>query len=77
MSEVEQPDQHLDDTLRRGRPRPRRAFGAGLRQRLVELDARARRPARLREMVIAYIGAGGLLLLLAALGAGGGGLFGS
>ena len=77
MTEPEQIDAQTDAALTKGRPRPRREFGSHLRERLVAADARARRPARLWLLVAAYVGSGAMLLLLAALSASGGGLFGS
>ena len=58
-----------DDLLRAGRPTPRQEFGDGLRARLRELDARARRPPHLWAMIAAYAVAGLALLVVAAVGA--------
>jgi hypothetical protein len=77
MTEPDQFDGHLDQRLRRDRPAPSSSFTTRLRERLLERDAQARRPARLWLLVLVYVGSGVVLLLLAALGAAGGGPFGS
>jgi hypothetical protein len=70
-----EPDNHeLADALQSGRPAPSRQFGDRLREHLVALDARDRRPAQLWLLVTAYACAGILILVLAAIAAGGGGL---
>jgi hypothetical protein len=76
VTENEHTDEQLERTHRAGRPSPSREFGAHLRERLTELESSSRRPARLWELVAAYLTSGALLLLLAALGASGGGPFG-
>jgi hypothetical protein len=77
MPDRDPTERQLDAALRRRRPAPSRSFGADLRDQLLELDARARRPPHLRILVATYICSGLLLLLLAALGAAGVGPFGS
>ena len=77
MTEPDQYDDQLDARLRHDRPAPSRSFTARLRETLLERDAQARRPARLWLLVFAYVCSGAVLLLLAALGAFGGGPFGS
>jgi hypothetical protein len=54
------------------RPGPEHDFRTRLRERLTDLDARARRPEHLWWLIGAYICAGATLLVLAALGAAGG-----
>lgn len=55
--------------LRIERPVPSAGFRGQLRRRLAERDpGYGPRPARLRLMVAGYLGAGGLLIALAALG---------
>lgn len=71
------PEERLDAALRGQRPAPSRPFAGGLRDRLAELEARAGRPPRLWALVAAYACSGVLLLVLAAIGALGGGPFGS
>jgi hypothetical protein len=71
------PGQQLDAALRGQRPTPSRPFAGSLRDRLVELEARAHRPPRLWALIAAYSFSGVLLLVLAAIGALGGGPFGS
>jgi hypothetical protein len=63
-------DQHdLADRLRIARPVPGAAFRGALGRRLAERDpGYGPRPDRLRLIVAGYIGAGGLLIALAALG---------
>jgi hypothetical protein len=75
--DIEPPDEQLVKTLRTRRPAPSRRFGGRLRERLTELESRSNCPARLWTLVAAYASSGALLLLLAALGASGGGPFGS
>ena len=77
MTEPDELDDQLDARLRRERPAPSGTFTTRLRERLLERDAQARRPARLWLLVFAYLCSGAVLLLLAALGAFGGGPFGS
>lgn len=76
MPELDPSEEQLGEALRERRPKPPRAFTADLRERLRELEARARRPPHLWRLVGAYVGSGVLLLVLAALGAAGGGPFG-
>jgi hypothetical protein len=77
MTEPDLLDPKLDAELREQRPRPSGRLRTELRQRLLELNARDRRPARLWLLVAAYTGSGAVLLVLAAFGASGGGPFGS
>lgn len=77
MTEPEQFDDQVDARLRERRPAPSGRFTRRLRDRLLERDAQARRPARLWLLVFAYVCSGAVLLLLAALGAAGAGPFGS
>jgi hypothetical protein len=77
MNAPEPIDHEADAELRAARARPDDEFGSRLRDRLMEADARARRPARLRLLIAAYACSGLLLLALAALSASGGGVFGS
>jgi hypothetical protein len=74
---AEPPEERLDAALRGQRPAPSRPFAGGLRDRLVELEARAHRPPRLWALIAAYLFSGVLLLVLAVIGALGGGPFGS
>jgi hypothetical protein len=74
MTERESDNHDLANALEAGRPAPAREFGDQLRDHLLELDARERRPAQLWLLVGAYACAGLLLLILAAVAAGGGGL---
>lgn len=70
-----EPDSHdLADALHAGRPEPSRQFGDRLREHLLELHARERRPAGLWLLVTAYACAGVLLLVIAAIAATGGSL---
>jgi hypothetical protein len=63
------PEQDLADRLRIARPVPGAAFRGGLGRHLAEHDlGYGPRPERLRLMVAGYLGAGGLLIALAALG---------
>jgi hypothetical protein len=71
-----EPDEHLERALRARRPRPARQFGEALRERLVQLELSARRPAHLWTLVIVYALCGAVLLALAAAGAVGAGPFG-
>ena len=62
-------DQELAERLRIARPVPGAAFRGVLGRRLAEHDpGYGPRPDRLRLMVAGYLGAGGLLIALAALG---------
>jgi hypothetical protein len=76
-NQTDMPEERLDAALRAKRPLPSRPFAGGLRDRLVELQARAHRPPRLWALIAAYSLSGVLLLVLAAVGALGGGPFGS
>jgi hypothetical protein len=68
-AELDPPDQRLADRLRIARPVPGAAFRGALSRHLAEQDpGYAPRPERLRLMVAGYLGAGGLLIALAALG---------
>jgi hypothetical protein len=68
-TELDPPDQGMGDRLRIGRPVPGAAFRGALSRRLAEQDpGYGPRPERLRLMVAGYLGAGGLLIALAALG---------
>ncbi len=77
MPENESKDEQLAATLRARRPDPSRSFAAELRDRLLARDARSRRPEHLWRLVAVYVCVGLGLLGLAALGAMGGGPFGS
>lgn len=67
MAEARTPtEDQLGAALRRRRPEPRSGFAAGLRQRLGELDARARRPRHLWLLVAAWVCSGVVLLVIAA-----------
>jgi hypothetical protein len=70
-------EERLDAALRGQRPAPSGPFAGGLRDRLAELEARAHRPPRLWALIAAYSLSGMLLLVLAVVGALGGGPFGS
>ncbi len=74
MTDQESDNHELADALHARRPAPRREFGDRLREQLLELGARERRPAQLWLLASAYAFAGVLLLVLAAIAAGGGGL---
>jgi hypothetical protein len=66
---LESPEHDLADCLRIARPVPGAVFRGALGRRLAELDpGYGPRPERLRLVVAGYIGAGGLLIALAALG---------
>jgi hypothetical protein len=69
-------DPELEAELRRERPAPSREFGDQLRERLLSAEIEAHRPPSLWPLVAAYVVCGILLLVIAAIGAGGG-LFGS
>lgn len=67
--EFDPPDEDMADRLRIGRPVPGAAFRGTLSRRLAEQDpGHGPRPEHLRLMVAGYLGAGGLLIALAALG---------
>ena len=74
MTDREPDDHDLADALHAGRPAPARQFGDRLRDHLLELQARERRPGQLWLLVAAYACAGLALLVIAAIAAGGGGL---
>jgi hypothetical protein len=66
---LDSPEHNLADRLRIARPVPRAAFRGALGRRLAERDpGYGPRPERLRLIAAGYIGAGGLLIALAALG---------
>jgi hypothetical protein len=69
------PENGLVEGLRARRPLPRREFADDLRTHLLQAQARVRRPKRLRLLVAAYLACGAVLLVLAAVGASGGGPF--
>jgi hypothetical protein len=63
------PEHDLADRLRIARPVPGAGFRGALGRRLAERDpGYGPRPERLRLIAAGYIGAGGLLIALAALG---------
>ena len=67
--EVEEVDPELSDRLRIGRPVPPAGFRGRLGRHLDQQDpGYSSRPARLRLIVAGYLGAGGLLIALVALG---------
>jgi hypothetical protein len=66
---LESPEHDLAARMRIARPVPGAAFRGALGRRLGELDpGYGPRPERLRLIVAGYLGAGGLLIALAALG---------
>ena len=68
-AELEPAEQDLADRLALARPVPPAGFRGRLGRRLADRDpGYAPRPERLRLMVAGYLGAGGLLIALAALG---------
>jgi hypothetical protein len=68
-SELGGAEQHLAAQLTVARPVPGAGFRGALGRRLSELDrGYGPRPAHLRLVVAGYLGAGGLLIALAALG---------
>jgi hypothetical protein len=69
-------DPELEAELRRERPAPSREFGDRLRERLLVAELAAHRPPNLWLLVAAYVACGIVLLVIAAVGAGGA-LFGS
>jgi hypothetical protein len=76
MTDTEaQHDERFARKLRDGRPAPRAAFGDELREQLHTLRWNPSRPAHLWILVAAWVSCGVVLLLLAALGAGGSGPF--
>ena len=68
--------QEVEAELRRERPAPSREFGDQLRERLLTAELAAHRPPSLWLLVAAYAACGILLLVIAAIGAGGA-IFGS
>jgi len=65
---LEPADAHVADGLRIARPVPAAAFRGGLGRHLAERDpGYGPRPERLRMIVAGYVGAGGLLIALAAV----------
>jgi hypothetical protein len=74
MTDREPDSSDLEGALHSGRPAPSREFSDRLREHLVAVDARDRRPAQLWLLVTAYACAGILILVLSAIAAGGGGL---
>jgi hypothetical protein len=69
-------DPELEAELRRERPAPSRDFGDRLRDRLLAAELATHRPPNLWLLVAAYVACGIVLLVIAAVGAGGA-LFGS
>ena len=68
-TEFEEVDAELSDRLRIGRPVPPAGFRGRLGRHLDQQDpGYSSRPARLRLIVAGYLGAGGLLIALVALG---------
>ncbi len=68
-SELDPLDQDLAERLTIARPVPGAAFRGALSRRLGEHDpGYGPRPAQLRVIVAGYLGAGGVLIALAALG---------
>jgi hypothetical protein len=66
---LESPERDLADRLRIARPVPGAVFRGALGRHLAERDpGYGPRPERLRLIVAGYIGAGGVLIALAALG---------
>jgi hypothetical protein len=76
MAEQNSSQEHAPAVLKGDPPSPRREFALGLRERLMELDSRAKRPEHLWLLVGVYLSAGIVLLVLAALSAAGGGPLG-
>jgi hypothetical protein len=68
-AEFDPAEQNLAVHLRIARPVPGAGFRGALGRHLAEHDlGYGPRPERLRLMVLGYLGAGGLLIALAALG---------
>ncbi len=68
-AELEPAERDLADRLALARPVPPAGFRGRLSRRLADRDpGYGPRPERLRLMVAGYLGAGGLLIALAALG---------
>jgi hypothetical protein len=69
LTELEGTEPSLATHLTIARPVPGAGFRGALSRRLSELDhGYGPRPSRLRLMVAGYLGAGGLLIALAAVG---------
>lgn len=67
--EFDEVDPQLSDRLRTARPVPPAGFRGRLGRHLDQQDpGYSSRPARLRLIVAGYLGAGGLLIALVALG---------
>jgi hypothetical protein len=67
-NELEPAEAHVADGLRIARPVPAAAFRGRLGRHLAERDpGYGPRPERLRMIVTGYVGAGGLLITLAAV----------
>ena len=67
--EFDEVDPQLADRLRMARPRSSSGFRGRLGRHLDQQDpGYSSRPARLRLIVAGYLGAGGLLIALVALG---------
>ena len=67
--EFDEVDPQLSDRLRMARPIPPAGFRGRLGRHLDQQDpGYSSRPARLRLIVAGYLGAGGLLIALVALG---------
>jgi hypothetical protein len=67
--EFDPAEQNLAAALRIARPVPAAGFRGALGRHLAERDpGYGPRPARLRALVAGYLGAGGLLIALAAVG---------
>ena len=67
--EFDEVDPQLSDRLRMARPVPPAGFRGRLGRHLDQQDpGYSSRPARLRLIVAGYLGAGGLLIALVALG---------
>lgn len=69
LTELDEVDAELSDRLQIGRPVPPAGFRGRLGRHLDMQDrGYTSRPARLRLIVAGYLGAGGLLIALVALG---------
>ena len=67
-NELEPAEAHVGHGLRIARPVPAAAFRGSLRRHLAERDpGYGPRPERLRMIVAGYVGAGGVLITLAAV----------
>lgn len=68
-SDLDEFDQELESCLRIARPVPPAAFRGRLGRHLAERDpGYGPRPERLRLIAVGYLGAGGLLIALVAVG---------